>query len=530
MTPPDAQGPLTGLRVLDLTEHMAGPFCTMILADMGAEVLKVERPGKGDSSRAMGDGSERNPFFRYINRNKKSVDARLQEARRARGVPAARPERGRPRRELPGGRHGTGRPRLRRPGGREPAARLRPAERLRPRRSLPGQGRPRPDRSGDGWSDAGDRRARRAADVDRPADLRPRHGNVGRAGDPGRALRAGAHGTRSEGRLLAPRDRLGFLGVDQRRVARGREGAGAPGGAAPPERAVSAVRDPGRLHDDRGGDPGALGAVRPRTRSRRLDRRTRASTGTPIVSGTAPRWRRRSRASSRPGRRPTGSRRSTRSACPPAPSTPTPSSSADPQVRHLEMVTHAEDPELGRVPHVRTPVRLSRSRIAVRSVAPRLGAQTAEVLGALGYGPEEIERAAPRPCDLTWRSGAEAQSPRRSRARNQAVIARRGRWVGRTSCSTLLAQEDEQAVEDGRDVDGSGVEVETEGPAILGAPGRIGVIDRRHPAVRAPAGQRRKRVPMPTVGGTPTRVPGRPGPPSDRGPDRLRGSGRLAAR
>jgi crotonobetainyl-CoA:carnitine CoA-transferase CaiB-like acyl-CoA transferase len=67
------QGPLAGVRVLDLTEHMAGPFCTMILADMGAEVVKLERPGKGDSVRAWGDGSERNPYFRYINRNKKGI-------------------------------------------------------------------------------------------------------------------------------------------------------------------------------------------------------------------------------------------------------------------------------------------------------------------------------------------------------------------------------------------------------------------------------------------------------------------------
>ena len=72
MTEPNA-GPLAGLRVLDLTEHMAGPFCTMILADMGAEVVKLERPGKGDSTRSWGDGSERNPYFRYINRNKKGV-------------------------------------------------------------------------------------------------------------------------------------------------------------------------------------------------------------------------------------------------------------------------------------------------------------------------------------------------------------------------------------------------------------------------------------------------------------------------
>src|SRR5262249_11504790 len=73
MTARSARGPLDGLKIVDLTEHMAGPYCTMVLADMGADVVKLERPGAGDSSRAMGDGSERNPYFRYINRNKKSV-------------------------------------------------------------------------------------------------------------------------------------------------------------------------------------------------------------------------------------------------------------------------------------------------------------------------------------------------------------------------------------------------------------------------------------------------------------------------
>ena len=73
-------GPLAGIRVLDMTEHMAGPFCTMILADMGAEVIKLERPGVGDSSRGMGDGSERNPYFRYINRNKKGVTLNYKDA------------------------------------------------------------------------------------------------------------------------------------------------------------------------------------------------------------------------------------------------------------------------------------------------------------------------------------------------------------------------------------------------------------------------------------------------------------------
>jgi crotonobetainyl-CoA:carnitine CoA-transferase CaiB-like acyl-CoA transferase len=66
--------PLDGLRVIDLTRVVAGPFCTMMLGDMGADVLKIEEPAHGDDSRAWapliaGSGS----FFLALNRSKKSV-------------------------------------------------------------------------------------------------------------------------------------------------------------------------------------------------------------------------------------------------------------------------------------------------------------------------------------------------------------------------------------------------------------------------------------------------------------------------
>lgn len=69
--------PLQNIRVLDLTRIVAGPYCTMILSDLGAEVIKIERPISGDESRKWGPpfltNSTDSVYFLACNRNKKSV-------------------------------------------------------------------------------------------------------------------------------------------------------------------------------------------------------------------------------------------------------------------------------------------------------------------------------------------------------------------------------------------------------------------------------------------------------------------------
>lgn len=73
--------PLDGIRVLDLSRVLAGPYCTMQLADLGAEVLKVERPGTGDDTRGWGPpfaGGE-SAYFLSCNRNKRSLAIDLKQ-------------------------------------------------------------------------------------------------------------------------------------------------------------------------------------------------------------------------------------------------------------------------------------------------------------------------------------------------------------------------------------------------------------------------------------------------------------------
>src|SRR5947209_20507440 len=75
MTDGLSEPPLDGIRVLDLSRVLAGPYCTMMLADLGADVVKVEQPGAGDETRGWGppfaDGDA--AYFLAINRSKRSV-------------------------------------------------------------------------------------------------------------------------------------------------------------------------------------------------------------------------------------------------------------------------------------------------------------------------------------------------------------------------------------------------------------------------------------------------------------------------
>ena len=79
MTERASRLPLEGIRVVDLTRVMTGPYCTMMLGDMGADVVKVEMPGTGDDTRAWGPPfvDKESTYFLSINRNKRSIELDL---------------------------------------------------------------------------------------------------------------------------------------------------------------------------------------------------------------------------------------------------------------------------------------------------------------------------------------------------------------------------------------------------------------------------------------------------------------------
>ncbi len=79
----EAPAPLHGIRVLDMTEALAGPYCGMLLGDLGADVIKIERRGVGDQSRRWGPPfvGDQSAYYLSINRNKRSLEIDLDQER-----------------------------------------------------------------------------------------------------------------------------------------------------------------------------------------------------------------------------------------------------------------------------------------------------------------------------------------------------------------------------------------------------------------------------------------------------------------
>ncbi len=386
----DSAPPLAGLRVLDFTEHMAGPFCTMILADMGAEVIKVERPGRGDSSRQMGDGSERNPYFRYINRNKQSVtlDYKTPKGRDVclrlvAGVDVL-VENYRP-------------TVMQRAGLGYDVLRSRNPHLIYAQLSGFGSNEPYRDRGGvdliaqgmggimhvtgepDGpptsvglpmcdlgtgmWAVQGILAAlyaRRRTGVGQLIECSLLETAVGfsswtSAGwlaDHQEPTRQGSrHRQNAPYERFATRDGYIMIGAANQSIW---------------ERCARALGHPEWIED-------------PRFKSGpdRLKNRTVLEEQMELVLRASPskHW----------------IESLDEAGVPCGPVNTYGQLFSDPQVLHRELVVHAEDPELGRVPHIRTPIRMSLNPIAVRTVAPKLGEHTDAVLSALGYSATEVE-------------------------------------------------------------------------------------------------------------------------------------------
>jgi crotonobetainyl-CoA:carnitine CoA-transferase CaiB-like acyl-CoA transferase len=390
MTANTARGPLEGLNVLDLTEHMAGPYCTMILADMGAEVIKVERPGAGDSSRAMGDGSERNPYFRYINRNKKSLTLDYKAPRGkeiflklAAGMDVL-VENYRP---TVMDKAGLGYEVLRRDNPRLIYAQL------------------------SGFGSDGPYRERGGFDLIAQGMGGIMHvtgepdGPPTSVGLPICDLGTGMWGVQGILAALYERQRTGegqkiecslletavafsswtsagWLADHEEPTRQGsRHRQSAPyqrfetkdgyimvgaGGQAIWERCAKALGHPEWPEDPRF----RRGPDRMRNRAA-----LEAVLGAVLVTEPFAHWIRALEAAGVP--------------CGPVYTYA--ELFADPQVQHRQLVVYSEDAELGRVPHIRIPVRMSSSAVAVRATAPKLGQHTGEILAGLGYAPADVD-------------------------------------------------------------------------------------------------------------------------------------------
>ena len=271
--------PLDGVKVLDFTAIMAGPYCTLMLADMGADVVKIEAFPEGDGSRRFDPKVNGESYcFAVLNRNKQSVGLNMKDARgKEIFMKLARDadiimENYRP------GRHPQARDRLRIRQGDQPGHHLLLGVRLRPDRALQPEGRLRHNRAGHERDHDHDRRAGRPSREGRHSDERHRGGLDGALLDTGRVHQAPEDRRGRLSRHLSPGSgpRVDVLG--SRRFLRGRGVADRHRHAPPALDAVPGLPHAGRLRYRRGRTTKSCGRLSAgRCSSARRCWRTRAS-------------------------------------------------------------------------------------------------------------------------------------------------------------------------------------------------------------------------------------------------------------
>ena len=370
-----AAAPLAGVRVLDLSRVLAGPYCSMLLADLGADVIKVERPGGGDPTRAWGppfrDGES--AYYLCVNRGKRSVTIDLGDPAGVEVGQAARAHGRRGDRELPPRRRGAPRPRLRRrsrPSARSSSTRRSPATRprasTRTARASTSRSRPRPAACRSRASPTApplkvgvaiaDITTGMFASIGTLAALRD--GRAHRTGPPrpGRALRLAAR--------LARESRLGLA----------RRGRGAaPARQRPPgDRAVRGLPRPATVTSSSPSAPTSSSRASASRPGCPTWRATSATRRIRCASSTASSSRRGSRKRSACVRRPTGWRCSTSANVPGGPVRTIPEAFAH---APYAVVEHAH-PMLGTVRTVRSPIGLDGAYPTAQSPRRRCSAST----------------------------------------------------------------------------------------------------------------------------------------------------------
>ena len=268
-------GPLSDVTILDLTWVLSGPFASMVLCDLGAEVVKVERPPWGDVARTTGPHvNGESAYFFSINRGKQSIAIDLTtDAGKELFLRAVEHADVVMENFTPGtmDRLGLGWDILH---ARNPRAGLRGDLRLRADRARPVAAGAGHRRAGHGRRDEHHRRAGRAAGAAGAVARRHQRGPVHGGGHSLRAARAGAFGRRSDGRRQHARLPDRGAGERDRAVLGDGRGAGADRHAAPAGYAVPGVPDEGRLHGARAfvGRAEPVGAVLRDHRPRGADR------------------------------------------------------------------------------------------------------------------------------------------------------------------------------------------------------------------------------------------------------------------